>query len=127
MSCMVSLREALNRVLSPGFYAPLMVAAVLVILCGLFNVLYTAVNSPQEFLAASSRIGPTPSRSIQNISELLISLMSYSMMMAGCYLLYTVDRYSSRRSMLRYSLVLGNVLIVIGLLMIMSLYAQKSG
>jgi len=117
----------LEKILDPTVLSPLLIAAGLVFLCGLNNILYTLAHNPEDFLKASSRIGPVPSRSLQNFSELVISLMGYLMIVGGCYILYTADRYAHRRSALTYVLIAGMVLIALAALLLMSLYAQKVG
>lgn len=124
---MVRFLSKLAWLLEPRVLAPLIVAVSLVFLCGLNNILYTLVHNPRDFLAVSSRIGPVPRRDLQNFTELVIAFIGYSMVIIACYMLYSSERYMHRRSSLTYMLIASLVLLIMGILLIMGLYAQKTG
>lgn len=114
------------KLLNPTILAPLIVAASLLLLCGIFNILYTMIHSPEEFIAVTSNIGPVASRSYQNFIELAISFVGYLMVVAGYYLLYTGSG-KIRGEAAKLSVATGLILIVIGSLLVIVLYAQKTG
>jgi len=43
--------ELLNRALSPEFIAPLAIAVALLLLSGIFNILYTMLHDPSQFFS----------------------------------------------------------------------------
>ncbi len=123
---MPQIPRLIAKILAPETLAPLIVAASLFLLCGIFNILYVMLHSPEEFMAVTSRIGPVPSRSYQNFIELAISLVGYLMIVAGYYLLYTGSG-KIRGEAVKLSVAMGLTLIIIGSLLVIALYAQKSG
>ncbi|MEM1508901.1 MAG: hypothetical protein QXY49_04010 [Thermofilaceae archaeon] len=116
----------ITKILDPIILAPLIIAASLFLLCGVFNILYTMIHSPEEFIAVTSIIGPVASRSYQNFIELTISFVGYLMVVAGYYLLYTGSG-KIRSETAKLSIATGLVLIIVGSLLVIVLYAQKTG
>jgi len=119
----VKVTELVNRVLSPEFIAPLAIAAALLFLSGVFNILYTMLHDPGQFLAAMSRIGPVPSQSLQNLTELVLVFLGYAMIVLGSYTLYSAAR-GSRRAV-KYKLPVAITLLVVGALLVVALFYAK--
>ena len=76
---MVKIIDALRRLFDPSILSPLLVAIGLLVLCGIFNILYVMFHSPREFIAVISRIGAIPSNNLQSLTELIMALTGYSM------------------------------------------------
>lgn len=115
----------MERLLRPELLAPLAVAAALLLLSGLFNILYTMSHDPSQFLAAMSRIGPVPSQNLQNVTELVLVFLGYAMMVLGSYTLYNAARGS--RAAARYRILSGTVLLIVGALLVAALAYVKTG
>lgn len=122
---MAKVAELLNRLLSPDFIAPLAIAAALLLLSGIFNILYTMLHDPDQFLAAMSRIGPVPSQSLQNLTELILVFTGYAMIVLGSYTLYNAAK--GYRRAVKYVLPVAITLILVGALLVVALSYAKGG
>jgi len=117
--------EAVGKLLKPELLAPLAVTAALLLLSGVFNILYTMSHDPSQFLAVMSRIGPVPSQSLQNATELMLVFFGYAMIVFGSYNLYNAARGS--RAAVRYRILSGTALLIVGALLIAALFFVKTG
>mgnify|MGYP001772971522 CR=1 FL=1 len=117
--------ESLRKVLEPSVLAPIAVSAALLLLSGVFNVLYTCLHDAQQCSAAHSRIGPVPSSSLQNTTEAILSFTGYAMVVFGLYDLYTSAKRVRRGS--SYHLAIGLTLIIVGVLLLAVMFAAKRG
>jgi len=116
---------ALRRLLEPALFAPLLVIGGLLLLSGLFNVLYTCLHDAGECAAVHAHIGPVRSLSLQNSTELLLSLLGYAMIVLGLHGLYGLSRRGGERWLATFAVNL--VLLVLGALLITTLYLSKTG
>jgi uncharacterized membrane protein YidH (DUF202 family) len=81
------------------------------------------LHDPGQFLAAMSRIGPVPSQSLQNLTELVLVFLGYAMIVLGSYTLYSTAR-GSRRAV-KYKLPVAITLLVVGALLVVALFYAK--
>lgn len=115
--------ELLDKLLKPELLAPLAVAVALVLLSGLFNLLYTLLHEPGQFLAASSTVGPVRSENLQNLTELMLVFTGYAMIVWGLYTLH--GGAGGSRAPSKYSVIIGTTLVVVGVLLVLALYYAK--
>jgi len=111
-----------RRVLEPELLAPLVVAAALFILSGVFNVLYTCLHDAEQCAAVHSRVGPVPSDSLQNTTEIILSFMAYAMMTYGIYSLRNALARTRRSSL---AIATGLALVIMGALLLAVMFAAK--
>jgi len=116
---------ALRRLLEPAVFAPLLVIGGLLLLSGLFNVLYTCLHDAGECAAVHAHIGPVRGLSLQNSTELLLSFLGYTMIVLGLHGLYGLSRRGGERQLAAFAVSL--VLLVLGALLIATLYLSKTG
>jgi len=117
--------EAARKLLKPELLAPLAVMVALLLLSGVFNILYVLSHDPSQFLAAMSRIGPVPSQSLQNATELFLAFFGYAMAVLGAYNLHSAARGS--RAAVRYKIASGTALLIVGVLLVAALFFVKTG
>lgn len=117
------LREFVGKLLDPPILAPLVVLAALFLISGIFNVLYTCLHDAEQCAAAHARIGPVAGTNLQNTTEVILSFMSYAMIVYGLYALHGLSRRT--RKDLVIVLALSLTLIIVGTLLLTVMFYAK--
>lgn len=114
----------LERLLEPKVLSWLAVVAGLVLLAGIFNILYTIAHDPTAYVTIHQRLGPVPGESYQNFMELFTVLLGYGVITLGLYILRSsVSTYRVKS----YTAIIGILLMILGAVLVAALWIAKRG